>query len=75
MTPLRWRHVLEGRKRLLETSTSRDATAEELLSRFSDTENYPEEALAPYEEFAFGGNTTTSPLVGSSTARTRARKR
>jgi len=42
---------------LLETSTFRDAMAEELLSRFSDTENYPEEVLAPYKEFTFGGHT------------------
>jgi hypothetical protein len=43
---------------LLETSVStRDATAQELLSRFSDTENYPDEHLAPYQEFRIGANT------------------
>jgi hypothetical protein len=57
VTPPRWSPVPESRKRLLETNTSRDATAEELLSRFGDTENYPEEALAPYKEFTFGGHT------------------
>jgi hypothetical protein len=29
----------------------RDATAEGILERFSDSENCPEEALVPYEEF------------------------
>jgi hypothetical protein len=29
----------------------RDITAEELLERISDLENYPDDALAPYEEF------------------------
>ena len=38
-------------------SVFRDATAEELLSRFSDTENYPDEHLVPYQEFTFGGKT------------------
>ena len=36
---------------------SRDATAQELLSRFSDTENYPDEHLVPYEEFRIEANT------------------
>ncbi len=31
----------------LETNVSRDATAQELLSRLSDTENYPDGCLAP----------------------------
>jgi hypothetical protein len=35
----------------LEKSVSRDAVAEELLSRLGDTENYPDEHLAPYQEF------------------------
>ena len=42
---------------MLETSVSRDATAEELLSRLGDTENYPDEHLAPYQEFRIGPNT------------------
>ena len=42
---------------MLETNTPRDATGEELLSRLGDTENYPEEHLAPYQEFRFGANT------------------
>ena len=33
----------------------RDDTAEELLKRLNDTENYPEETLAPYERFTEGG--------------------
>jgi hypothetical protein len=35
---------------LLKTSVSRDAVAEELLSRMGDTENYPDEHLASYQE-------------------------
>jgi hypothetical protein len=35
----------------------RDATAENLLDRLSDLENYPEDSLAPYEEFRIGANT------------------
>ena len=35
----------------------RDTTAEDILERLSDLKNYPEEALASYEEFAIGGNT------------------
>jgi hypothetical protein len=43
---------------LLQTSSvSRDAAAEELLSRLGDTENYPHEHLAPYKEFRIGANT------------------
>ena len=58
LSPPRWGHVPERRKTLLETSIStRDATAEELLSRLGDTENYPEEHLAPYQEFGIGANT------------------
>jgi hypothetical protein len=34
-----------------------DATAEGILERLGDLENYPEEALAPYEEFRAGTNT------------------
>ena len=39
------------------SSASRDAAAEELLSRLGDTENYPDEHLAPYKEFRIGANT------------------
>ncbi len=36
-----------------------DSTAEvqEILTHFSDLENYPEEALAPYQEFRVGSHT------------------
>ncbi len=33
----------------------RDTAAENILERLSDLENYPEDALAPYEEFLLGG--------------------
>jgi hypothetical protein len=34
-----------------------DVTEEQLLlARLSDMENYPDETLAPYEEFPLGGN-------------------
>jgi hypothetical protein len=35
----------------------RDTMAEEILDRLSDLENYPEDALASYEEFLVGGKT------------------
>lgn len=35
----------------------RDTIAERVLKRLSDPKNYPEEALAPYQEFEAGGNT------------------
>ncbi len=35
----------------------RDTAAENILDRLSDLENYPEDALAPYEEFLIGGKT------------------
>lgn len=35
----------------------RDTTAERLLEYLSDTERYPNEALAPYEEFSVDGKT------------------
>ena len=38
-------------------TTLRDYTAERILERLSDTERYPKEALAPYEEFRVGGKT------------------
>ena len=33
----------------------RDTAAENILERLSDLENYPGDALAPYEEFLLGG--------------------
>ena len=36
---------------LQSITTKEDPTAENLLERLSDLENYPEEALVPYEEF------------------------
>ena len=33
----------------------RDTAAENILERLSDLENYPKDALAPYEEFLLGG--------------------
>ena len=36
---------------------SQDATAENILDRLSDLENYPHEPLAPYEEFEVGDQT------------------
>ncbi len=35
----------------------RDDTADEILRRLGDTENYPDEVLAPYEEFRVEGKT------------------
>jgi hypothetical protein len=35
----------------VETELLRDITAEDLLKRLSDLENYPHDALAPYEEY------------------------
>jgi hypothetical protein len=40
----------ERRLVVLERTVSRDATAEEILTRLSDTENHPEEAITPYQE-------------------------
>ena len=34
-----------------------DRIAERVLERIADTENYPEEHLAPYKEFTIGGRT------------------
>jgi len=45
----------------------RDTTAERVLEYLSDTEGYPDEALAPYKEFSIDGKTyyftpgTTTP--------------
>jgi hypothetical protein len=36
---------------------SKDPTAEYVLARLRDLDNYPHEALAPYEEFRMGANT------------------
>ena len=33
-----------------------DAAAVRILERLSDVENYPEEALAPYQEFGVGAH-------------------
>ena len=35
----------------VETELLRDITAEDLLKRLSDLQNYPHDALAPYEEY------------------------
>jgi hypothetical protein len=40
----------------LDTLILRGATDENILGRLSDLENYPHDALAPYEEFMIGGN-------------------
>jgi hypothetical protein len=34
-----------------------DTTAENILDRLGDLENYPDDALSPYREFGVGGNT------------------
>lgn len=34
-----------------------DSVAENILDRLADLENYPEEHLAPYQEFRIGANT------------------
>jgi hypothetical protein len=34
-----------------------DTIAENILDRLSDLKNYPDEALAPYEEFTLSGKT------------------
>jgi len=45
--------LLEKRRNGLtvETELLRDITAEDLLKRLSDLHNYPNDALAPYEEY------------------------
>ena len=35
----------------------KDTTAENILDRLSDLENYPDEALRPYQEFEVGSKT------------------
>jgi hypothetical protein len=54
-------------------SLPRDITAENILERLSDLTNNPhEETLVPYREFDVDGKlSTTSPLVGFSTAESR----
>jgi len=42
---------------LSNIAMQRDVTAGEILEHFSDLKNYPEEALAPYQEFRVGANT------------------
>ena len=42
---------------MLETSELRDTTAEEILMRLSDTQNYPEEGITPYQEFSVENKT------------------
>jgi len=42
----------------------KDTVAENILDRLSDLENYPEGALAPYQEFPVGGNTYYFPPGG-----------
>jgi hypothetical protein len=46
-----------GTSLLSNITKQRDVTAEEILEHFSDLKNYPEEALAPYQEFGVGANT------------------
>ena len=36
---------------------TQDHTAQRILERLSEVKNYPEEALAPYEEFLVDGKT------------------
>ena len=42
---------------MLDTITSQATTAEGILEGLSDLKNYPDEALAPYEEFVAHGRT------------------
>jgi hypothetical protein len=42
---------------ILHRLIQRDTIAENILNHLSDLENYPDEALAPYEEFMLGGKT------------------
>jgi hypothetical protein len=46
-----------GTSLLSNIATQRDVTAEEIPKRLSDLKNYPEGALAPYQEFGVGANT------------------
>lgn len=47
---------MRGKEKTIPT-TYRDVTAEYILGRLNDLENYPEDTLAPYEEFEAGGKT------------------
>ena len=52
------KHTSErGTSLLSNIAMQRDVTAEEILEHFSDLKNYPEEALAPYQEFRVGAHT------------------
>lgn len=42
---------------MLEQTTLGDATAEEILTHLSDTENHPDEAITPYQEFSVANET------------------
>jgi hypothetical protein len=48
---------LKGKEYKLEASVLHDATAEGILDRLNDTEHYPDEVLAPYQEFWVGEKT------------------
>jgi hypothetical protein len=39
------------------TTIQQDYVVESILNRLSDLENYPEEHIAPYQEFEIGANT------------------
>src|SRR3990170_3103054 len=50
--------VLEKRRNGLTVATElQDPTAGDLLKRLSDLENYPDDTLAPYEEYKLDGKT------------------
>ena len=53
----------------------RDTTAEGILKRMSNLEDYPNEALAAYEEFRVGVNTYYFTPGDSSTGRTQEQRR
>ncbi len=42
---------------MLEKTKTEDATAENILDCLSDFQSYPQERLAPYEEFSEAGET------------------
>ena len=52
-----------------------DQTVARVLERLGDLENYPEESLAPYEEFRIDANIYYFTPGASSTARTMVPKR
>ena len=41
----------------MDARTLQDTTVEGILERLSDLKNYPDETLAPYEEFVVHGRT------------------